>query len=83
MVLAASGACLGARETGNTVFSLVNFINTVLSLVNFINTVLSLVQELMDMNKAPPSKLLRETKEYQPLIEKYETWRNEREERLA
>ena len=40
-------------------------------------------QELKDMNKAPPSKLLRETKEYQPLIEKYELWRNEREERLA
>ena len=40
-------------------------------------------QELKDMNKAPPSKLLRETKEYHPLIEKYELWRNEREERLA
>ena len=52
-------------------------------MVNIIDTVLSLVQELMDMNKAPPSKLLRETKEFQPLIEKYETWRNEREERLA
>ena len=40
-------------------------------------------QELSDMNKAPPSKALRETKEYQPLIEKYELWRNAREERLA
>ena len=40
-------------------------------------------QELIDMNKAPPSKALRETKEYQPLIEKYLLWRNAREERLA
>ena len=40
-------------------------------------------KELLDMNKAPPNKWLREIKELQPHIEVYNKWKIEREVRLA
>ena len=40
-------------------------------------------QQLLDMNKAPPSQAQLNVKEYQPHIEAYQKWKNEREIRLA
>jgi len=40
-------------------------------------------QQLLDMNRAPPSKLMRETKELKDDIEKFNKWKYERELRLA
>jgi len=40
-------------------------------------------QTLLDMNKAPPNKNMREVKEYQGLVQHYDKWKAEREERLA
>ena len=40
-------------------------------------------QQLLDMNKAPPSKGLRENKDLKPHIDVYNKWKIEREVRLA
>lgn len=40
-------------------------------------------QELLDMNKAPPNKVLRESKDLKPHIDVYNKWKIEREVRLA
>ena len=40
-------------------------------------------EELLDMNRAPPSKSLRENKELHSHIDIYNKWKIEREVRLA
>ena len=40
-------------------------------------------EELLDMNKAPPNKALRENKDLKPHIDVYNKWKIEREVRLA
>jgi len=40
-------------------------------------------QELLDMNRAPLNKNITMQKEFQPHIEAYQQWKNERENRLA
>jgi len=40
-------------------------------------------QALLDMNRAPPSKRMRETKEFNEDVEAYDNWKLEREQRLA
>jgi len=40
-------------------------------------------QELLDMNRAPPGKKLKEKKEFKADIEAYNSWKFEREQRLA
>ena len=40
-------------------------------------------QELLDMNRAPPNKNITMQKEFQPHVEAYQQWKNERENRLA
>ena len=49
----------------------------------FIQISLHCRQALLDMNRAPPSKRMRETKEFNEDVEAYDNWKLEREHRLA
>ena len=40
-------------------------------------------QELLDMNRAPPNKTLKEATELKEHIEKFHEWKYEREQRIA